>query len=187
MTGGPVSFRRWSGCNLHWHTPRRYQHRLWSGKSPHCCGWDWLASLTSPRRIRYIFYSLCDHVHTPHRERFNANLAAQRLFVRVTRSRDLDERLHTDVFPNAHLYRICVRVDEPSAKQVMAAWQFLAGHRYNTKPMPWRANRVQFEWDEAGSNSFTALRSAQSRLEEAWGTIGGTSWENPVRIAKEKS
>lgn len=183
MTGGPVSFRRWSGCNLHWYTPRRYQHELYSGKPPHCCGWDWLASLTSPRPVRNVFYSLCDHVHTPHRKRFNVNLAAQRLFVRVTRSRELDERFHTDVFPNAHTYRICVRMDKPSTDQFISSYKALAGHNYKMQTTPWRTNRIQFEWDEPGSNSFTALRAAQTRLKEAWGTIGGTAWENPVRVS----
>jgi hypothetical protein len=217
-TGGPVSFRRWSGCNLHWRGPRSYNTRrfphkpsrwarwklyipedqlryadgvdkrgpwVWTGTD---CGWQWLA--TRPgiygTRLSFPFHKLCDHVHTPHRSRFNVNLAVQRLLVRATRSRELDERLHTDVFPNSHTYRIRVTVDTPTEAQLVSVRTAFDEMSFDSRPVPWRSTKTWLEWDEPGSNSFTALRTAEARLREARGSFGGTSWANPVRIDKEQ-
>lgn len=153
------------------------------------CLWEWLA--TRPglygRRLGRAFDALHDHVHTPHREpRVNVALVLQRMLVRATRSPELDERLATGVYPDAHVYRIGVRFSVPlSVHQQHVILDSVTDPSIITTVYG-RASGSSVTWTERASNSTHARERAQARLSELKIELGGTFWETPVRV-KEKT
>lgn len=162
----------------------RHGPYIWMGTD---CLWEWLETRPgiAETRLSTPFRRLHDHVHTPHRkDRFDAALAVQRLLVRATRSRELDERLDTRVYPLAHRYRVSVRFAEKlSPEQTNRLRWNLPGVKITDLIFRYdNTSRTDVVWTARASSPTHARERAQEHLAALGIERGGTFWETPTRI-----
>lgn len=195
MTGSRLSFRRYSGCNLHWYTPRRVER---TARTTYDCGWDWLARSTPHPVPGALFARLCDHVHTHHDNpsRRYVFLPVLKAAVRLSHSRRLDTRLETDVFPDSTEYEIRVRFPYLTTQQTGSlsraagsASRFSAADGVDAPRTPPRARHPLYtkaSWRVRASNPTLAQREAQEQVRSV-GLLGGSAWETPTPVYTTKN
>lgn len=192
MTGSRLSFRRYSGCNLHWYGPRRVQS---AARTAYDCGWDWLARSTPHPVPGALFARLCAHVHTHHDnpDRRYVFLPALRAAVRLSHSRTLDTRMETDVFPDSTEYRIQVRFPYLTIEQtgslsraVGSASRFSTTDGVYTHRPAHHNLYTKASWRVRASNPTLAQREAQEQVRSV-GLLGGTAWETPTPVYTTKN
>lgn len=153
------------------------------------CGWEWLATRPgiyhTPPLYR-LFNALHDHVHTKHREnRVNLALAAQRAAVRLLRSQTLDERWGTNVYPDAHAYRVSFRVRDLADEELYALVRGLPDPAFSEVTLS-TAQLTIVDWRERASSPHHAMRRAQQRVTDL-GVRSGGFWETPIRLKTEET